>query len=71
MADGLQFLPAVVDAGSSAVPRRRTPHGKVDTRSRAIEVEINGVMIRFGRGAKSEPSMVAWAYRQLDLTAVD
>jgi transposase-like protein len=27
-ADGLQFVPAVVDAGSSAVPQRRLPGGK-------------------------------------------
>jgi transposase len=57
-ADGLQFVPAVVDAESSAVPRQRTPRGKVDAGAGAIEVEIDGVMIRVGRGADAETLMV-------------
>jgi transposase len=54
----LQFVPAVVDAESSAVPRRRTPRGKVDARAGTIEVEVDGVMIRVGRGADAETLMV-------------
>jgi transposase len=55
---GLQFVPAVVDTESSAVPRRRTPRGKVDFGAGTIEVEIDGVMIRVGRGADAEILMV-------------
>lgn len=57
-ADGLQFVPAVVDGESSAVPRRRAPRGKVDARAGTIEVEIEGVTIRVGRGADAETLMV-------------
>jgi transposase len=55
---GLQFVPAVVDTESSAVPRWRTPRGKVDVSAGTIEVEIEGVMIRVGRGADAETLMV-------------
>jgi transposase len=48
-ADGLQFVPAVVDAGSSAVPQRRLLGGKVEASAGAIEVKIDGVTIRVGR----------------------
>src|ERR1700755_1009891 len=50
-AGGLQFVSAVVDVGSSAVPQRRVPRGKVDAGAGAIELEIDGVTIRVGRGA--------------------
>ena len=57
-ADGLQFVPAVVDAESSGVPRRRPRRGKVDARAGTIEVEVDGVMIRVGRGADAETLMM-------------
>jgi transposase len=47
-ADGMQFVPAVVDAGSSAVPQRRTPRCKAAAGAGTIEVEINGVTVRRG-----------------------
>jgi transposase len=55
--DGLQFVPAVVDAGSSAVPQRRLPGGKVQASAGPIEVEIDGVTIRVGRGADAKTLM--------------
>src|ERR1700676_2395435 len=42
-ADGLQFVPAVVAAGSSPVPQRRVPRCKAEASAGTIEVEINGV----------------------------
>ena len=56
--DGLQFVPAVVDGGSSPVPQRRTPRSKAEASAGTIEVEIDGVMIRVGRGADAETLMV-------------
>ena len=56
-ADRLQFVPAVVDAGSSAVPQQRLPRGKVDASAGAIEVEIDGITIRVGRGADAKTLM--------------
>src|ERR1700738_1287065 len=47
-ADGLQFVPAVVDAGSSPVPQRRMPRGKVEASGGTIEV---------GRGADAKTLM--------------
>jgi transposase len=55
--DGLQFVPAVVDAGSSAVAQRRLPRGKVEAGAGTIEVEIDGVTIRVGRGADAKTLM--------------
>jgi transposase len=55
--DGLQFVPAVVDAGSSAVPRRRMPRGKAEASAGTIELEIDGVTIRVGRGADATTLM--------------
>ena len=49
-AAGLQFVPAVVDAGSSPVPQRR-PRCKAEASAGTIEVEINGMTVRVGRGA--------------------
>ena len=53
-ADGLQFVPAVVDVASSAPPvsrRRKVPTCEVEPGSGTIEVEIDGVTIRVARGA--------------------
>src|SRR5258707_12347456 len=40
-ADGLQFVPTVVDAGSSSVPQRRAPRCRAEARAGTIEAEIN------------------------------
>jgi transposase len=56
-ADGLQFVPAVVDAGSSPVPQRRMPRGKVEASAGTIEVEIDGVTVRVGCGADEKTLM--------------
>ena len=56
-ADGLQFVPAVVDAGSSLVPQRRAPRRKPEASAGTIEVEINGVTVRVGRGADAKTLM--------------
>jgi transposase len=50
-ADELQFVPAVVDAGSSPVAQRRAPHGKAEASAGTIQVEIDDVTVRVGRGA--------------------
>jgi transposase len=55
---GLQFVPAVVDAGSSAVPQPRASRCKADAGAGTIEVEINGVTVRVGRGADAKTLMV-------------
>src|SRR5271167_3477305 len=55
--DGLQFVPAVVDVGSSAVTRRRMPRGTAEVSAGMIEVEIDGVTIRVGRGADAKTLM--------------
>jgi transposase len=52
-ADGLQFVPAVVDVGS----QRRLPRGKGEASAGAIEVEIDGVTVRVGRGADAKTLM--------------
>jgi transposase len=56
-ADGLQFVPAVVDAGSSPVPQRRAPRCKAEANAGTIEVEIDGVTVRVGRGADAKTLM--------------
>jgi transposase len=56
-ADGLQFVSAVVDAGSSPVPQRRAPWCKAEASTGTIEVEINGVTVRVGRGADAKTLM--------------
>jgi transposase len=56
-ADGLQFVPAVVDGGSSPVPQRRTPRSKAEASAGTIEVEISGVTVRVGRGADAKTLM--------------
>ncbi|MBN9004582.1 MAG: transposase [Rhizobiales bacterium] len=60
---GVQFVPAVVDAGSSPVPQRRVSRCKADVSAGAIEVEINGVTVRVGRGADARTLMVSGALR--------
>lgn len=55
---GLQFVPAVVDGGSSPVPQRRASRCKADAGAGAIEVEIDGVTVRVGRGANAKTLMV-------------
>jgi transposase len=53
-ADGLQFVPAVVDVAPSASPVRRqrqAPQCKAEPGAGTIEVEIDGVTVRVGRGA--------------------
>ena len=53
-ADGLQFVPAVVDVASSASPvrrQRKAPQCKAEPGAGTIEVEIDGVTVRVGRGA--------------------
>ena len=56
-ADGLQFVPAVVDVASSASNVRRQrkvlPY-KAEPGAGTIEVEIDGVTIRVGRGADAK-----------------
>ncbi len=56
-ADGLQFVPAVVDVASSASPvrrQRKAPQCKAEPGAGTIEVEIDGVTVRVGRGADVE-----------------
>ena len=56
-ADGLQFVPAAVDAGSSPVRQRRVPRCKAEASAGTIEVEIDGVTVRVGRGADAKTLM--------------
>jgi len=56
-AEGLQFVPAVVDAASSAAGirrQRKVPRCQVEPGAGMIEVEIDGVRIRVGRGADAK-----------------
>ena len=60
-AEELQFVPAVVDAPLSApsVRRgRRAQHCKAEAGAGIIEVEIDGVTVRVGRGAEAKTVMV-------------
>ena len=53
-AEELQFVPAVVDVVASAPAlrgRRQAPRCKSEPDAGTIEVEVNGVTIRAGRGA--------------------
>jgi transposase len=56
-ADGLQFVPAVVDAGSPPVQQRREPRYKAGASAGTIEIEISGVTVRVGRGADAKTLM--------------
>lgn len=53
---GLQFVPAVVDGGSSPVLPRASRCKAAS--AGAIEVEIDGVTVRVGRGADAKTLMV-------------
>jgi len=53
-ADGLPFVPAVVDVASSASAirrQRKAPQCKAEPGAGTIEVEIDGVTVRVGLGA--------------------
>jgi transposase len=56
-AGGLRFVLAVADAGSSGVAQRRAPRCKAEASTGTIEVEINGVTVRVGRGADAKTLM--------------
>ena len=64
-ADGLQFVPAVVDVTSSAFARlqRTLPPCKAEPGAGAIEIEIDGVMIRVGRSADAKTLMTLRALK--------
>jgi transposase len=56
-AEGLQFVPAIVDGPSSSplVRRHRKAHRcKDETGAGIIEIEIDGVTVRVGRGADAK-----------------
>ena len=56
-AEELQFVPAVVGAASSAASirrQRKVPRCQVEPGAGMIEVEIDGVTVRVGRGADAK-----------------
>jgi transposase len=55
-ADRPEFVPALVDVGSS-VPQRRLRRGKVEAIAGGIEIEIDGVTVRVSRGADATTLM--------------
>jgi transposase len=60
-AEELQFVPAVVDAPLSARSvrrQRRAQHCKAEASAGIIEVEIDGVTVRVGRGADAKTVVV-------------
>jgi transposase len=60
-ADGLRFVPAVTDGPSSVRPvrrQRKAPQCKAEPGAGSIEVEIDGVTVRVGRGADVKSLMV-------------
>src|SRR5277367_6166870 len=57
-ADGLQFVPAVVDVASSSSTVRRHRKCEAEPGAGTIEVEIDGVTIRVGRGADVKTLML-------------
>ena len=60
-AEELEFVPAVVDAPLSAPSvrrQRRAQHCKAGAGAGIIEVEIDGVTVRVGRGADAKTVMV-------------
>ena len=68
--DALQFVPAIVEAHLPARAARRRERKRthpVDRTSGIIEVEIDGVMVRVGRGA--EAKTVAAVLRALKASA--
>jgi transposase len=53
-AEELQFVPAVLDTALSSPSvrrQRKMPRGQIEPGAGMIEVEIDGVMVRVGRGA--------------------
>jgi len=52
-AEELQFVPAVLDAAPSS-PSRKMPRRQNEPGAGMIEVEIDGVMVRVGRGADAK-----------------
>jgi len=61
-----RFVPAVLDAPSPASVARRqrkTPHGDAEPGAGLIEIEIDGVTMRIGRGA--DATTIAAALRAL------
>ena len=60
-AEGLRFVPAVMDGPSSARPvrrQRKAPQCKVEPGAGTIAVEIDGVTVRVGRGVDAKTLMV-------------
>ena len=56
-AEELQFVPAVVDVAPSSPSvrrQRKTPRRKAEPGAGMIEVEIDGVTVRVGRGADAK-----------------
>ena len=56
-AEGLRFVPAVVDAASSAPSirrQRKVPRCQGEPGAGLLEVEIDGVTVRVGRGADAK-----------------
>ena len=63
-ADELQFVPAVVDTSAAAVAaERKAPRCKVKPDLGGIEIEVDGTIIRAGRGA--DAAMIAAIVRAL------
>ena len=59
-AEGLRFVPAVMDGPSSAGPvrrQRKAPQCKVEPDAGTIVVEIDGVTVRVGRGVDAKTLM--------------
>ena len=53
-AEELQFVPAVLDGASSVRRQRKMLRGQVEPGAGMIEVEIDGVTVRVGRGADAK-----------------
>ena len=67
-AEELQFVPAVLDVAPSLVRRqRKMPRRPVESRAGMIEVEIDGMTVRVGRGADAKT--VTAVLRALKATA--
>ena len=53
-AEELQFVPAVLDVAPSVRRQRKMPRRQVEPGPGMIEVEIDGVTVRVGRGADAK-----------------
>jgi transposase len=53
-AEELQFVPAVLDGAPSVRRQRKMLRGQVEPGAGMIEVEIDGVTVRVGRGADAK-----------------